>query len=157
MRKVLFFILAAVIVSACAVYPRQRKVTTVFLDFTKYAEESFLISPDPYGGNYTSLGEISVTIVPGQIEVKKEPKSVSKGKKTFMDPIYGDYELKPKAPRNSQKFEPESIAPSEALDYLVEKAKAVGADAVVDFKFERISNAIGDYHYLLSGLCIQRL
>ena len=69
MKKVFYLLAAILVMASCSVMkPRERIVETFFLDYRPYAEEGFFLSPDPYPGKFTSLGEISIEIKPALLK-----------------------------------------------------------------------------------------
>ena len=106
MRRILLLLVAALALTSCSpkIYPRM--VTVGFADFRPYAEEGFFLSPDPYPGDFESLGEISIKIVPG---VRK---------------YY----------RPDIRYETEKISVDEVLKIAVSAARELGADGIVDMR-----------------------
>ncbi len=147
-----FFILATVIMAAsCSVLtqqPHERYVESYFMDFRPYQEIDFFISPNPFTGEYTSLGELSISVYPAVLD-----KSKKQGVKTFDDGLYGGV---------TTTLVKEVIPASELIDYAVSKALELGANGICNFRCEKIYNT--EYtrdgnrtifsHYEISGLCI---
>ena len=55
-------LLAALMLCSCSVMTHQRYVSTMFLDFRPYTEAGFFISPNPYTGEFSPLGEINIVV-----------------------------------------------------------------------------------------------
>ena len=128
--------------------PSERKSYVFFLDFREYTEQGFLISPDYYQGKFKACGELSIIIHPAE-------KITKFGGKTN---IYGVYEPATNALTREQ------ISGKELLNLAVVEAKKIGANAIVNFKCNEVSNSyfsaqlgknITEFsHYEISGFCI---
>lgn len=154
MKKILFIPAFLIIVSSCSVSskltPRDRIVLESYYDYSEFAKSGFLISPDPYQGEFEPCGEISIDIYPAKI--------IKKGKDKF-NPAMNTYES------NSYLTE-EDISSQELLKIIVEKAKDSGADALTNFRAKAIKDSyynatIHQYieyfsHYELTGFAIKR-
>lgn len=149
MKRIILLLTSAFILASCAV-TRGRFVSTYFLDFRPYSEAGFFISPNPYPGDFVSIGELSITVEPAILPSSKVPASDKK----FEDGIYG-------APPSSGAYT-ETIPASELLDMAVAQALKVGANGLANFKCQAIySTEVSRYgssktlsHYEISGLCI---
>lgn len=106
MRRILLLLAAALTIASCSpkIYPRT--ITVGFADFRPYVEEGFFLSPDPYPGDFESLGEISIKIVPGL-------------RKYYRPDI---------------RYETEKISVDEVLKIAVSEARELGADGIVDMR-----------------------
>lgn len=143
MKKILFIIPAILLLAGCAVLkPTERSVDAYYADYSKYAEAGFLISPDPYTGDFESLGEIEILITPAIKEYKGNDGYNSRER-------YLDYEL---------------ITHDEIVEIAVEKALAKGANAIVNFSISTENISKGDAwgqiaigaKYTVKGFCIKR-
>lgn len=141
MRKTLLLIITATILCGCAVTikPHDRIVISHFADYSEYAKEGFLISPDAYSGEFDSLGEITINVTPKLAEHKEESGLIT--------------------------YRYEIISHSELVAIAVKEAKDRGADGIVDFKVTsptfsdyEIENgfAVSNRAYLITGFCIKR-
>lgn len=155
MKKSVILLILVPLLSSCATYkPSERITESQFLDYRPYSDAGFFISPNPYAGDFTSIGDIQLIIYPATYNDKKNaPKTVK-----FNDAIYSFREIK-----YSFLFQ-EAIDPSELLDALVEKAKAVGANGICNFKCVTIRDNHKNYRkgilsdiycYQVSGLAIR--
>jgi len=157
MKKLIFIIpIFLILFSSCApkiaknLTPSERVVIERFFDYSAFAKEGFMISPDPYAGTFDACGEIHLTILPG--------KSLKKGKDVFNDSM-NKYET-------NYYLESETIPGQELLRIIVEKAKGKGADAITNFRFKSNSNSYYDdllrkeitvfLGFELSGFAIKR-
>ena len=128
----------------------QRTVISSGYDFRPYTEQNFLFTPEAYQGEYESIGLLYVEIIP---EVKRanygENSRINELEWEFIRSRSGDGVWKVK--RFSSK---------EILDELYKEATKMGANAVVNLKFENIENsngAITFYGIGVSGLAIKRI
>lgn len=155
MKKLLYVLGVMIILSGCSVMkPRERSVNTFFLDYRPYAEEGFFLSPDPYPGQFTSLGDIRIEVQPAMIPAEK---SYQKGKsQKYTDGMYAS---------SSTNLVPEEISGSTLLDIAVQKAKELGADGIANLKIRYVQMNLvqiskTEYndpsYWEITGLCISR-
>lgn len=146
MKKLIIIATAISMLASCATpvfTPRQ--VYRGFLDYAPYTENGFLISPDPYTGEFESLGEIILEVIPGEKLERVQYESA----------IGATY-------HNIYTQEP--ISTDELIAMAVSEAKAKGADALVNFSFQRTFHKTVLYKgmeyemhkYVISGFCIKR-
>lgn len=124
-----------------------RVVSTSFFDYRKYANENFFLSPDPYIGDFTPCGELSIVIKPADVKF---------GRDDEFDSFYNKNDV----PTGIVK---EKISSEELLDIAVKKAKEVGANGIANFKclvinhtyfLNGISHTVFS-HYEISGYAIK--
>lgn len=109
-------------------------MTSSLLDFRGYAESGFLVSPYAYTTDYEAIGELEVYVLPANIKTA-DPKS--------------DFNIK--------IYTQEDITRQELADIAVEEAKKTGADALVNFKIQKIPVPNSSEHFFsLTGFCIKR-
>ena len=109
------------------------------LDFTKYQEDNFLITPSSYGGDYESLGLVTYSMyAESDFVVSKENKDI------------GEWVHK-------------KILVQDVLDLAYNKAKKQGANAITNFKLEATTKSVHDGLLMvsipgisISGLLIKR-
>ena len=120
----------------------QRYVSTMFLDFQPYTEAGFFISPNPYTGQFSPIGEISIVVKPA---LQRQAKQV---KGSFSDSMYAS---------TGALVVQEEIPAEELLEMAVNEAKAQGANGISNFKCVRISDVseIEPYHYEITGFAIR--
>jgi len=128
---------------------------TSTIDFTKYTEGGFLITPFTYLGDYESICIVDVTIMPETKLVKYNTSNKPKEDSYF------------KSDNNlvlAKKWESEKLNLEKSIDYLYKRAVNMGANAIVDFKIETIRE--NHTHFVppievvgirLSGFAIKRL
>lgn len=149
MKKLIIIALGVTLLSmaSCSVplQTTQRIEVVDFLDFRSYSESGFLLTPDPYTGEYHSLGQLELTVFPST-SYKKEKVG------RYLVPM--------------PSYKQEYISRSELTGMAVEKAKELGADGLVDFKISEIhglgttdkdGRAKADMAYKVTGLCIKRI
>lgn len=150
---ILIFIFGLTLQS-CSPKLMPRVVSTSFFDYRKYANEGFFLSPDPYTGDFTPCGELSIVIKPADVKFGMNEKFDSDSK---FDLIYNNNS-------NTQfsQIAKERISTDELLDIAVKKAKEVGANGIANFKclvvnhtyfVNGIANTIFS-HYEISGYAI---
>lgn len=149
MRKIIMIIAVAIITASCAV-TRDRQVSKYFLDYRPYSDAGFFISPNPYTGEFTSIGELSITVTPAILSKSQAPVQV----KNYNDALY--------APVGTGAIV-ENIPASELIDMAVKEAQSVGANGISNFKCVAVYNTQVSRsgvvnkelsHYEISGLCI---
>lgn len=128
MKKFILIIpLFIVLLSSCSttkkLVPRERIIHTFYFDFSQYAKEGFLISPNSYVGEFESCGVLELEVIP--------EKKVTKGKTVYSssDNSYTQEEY----------LIEEKITGEELLKLIVEKAKLKGGNAIVNFKMSSTS------------------
>ena len=131
---------------SCApkILPTDRKVITRVLDFRKFNEEGFFISTTPYIGLYDPTGEIRLTIYPAT--------SVEKG---FASEL---------ASYTTIFLKNEDITTYDLLKIIVDEAKKLGADGIVNTRIDEEMRdimkgkvKIGELAYFrLTALAIKR-
>jgi hypothetical protein len=112
------------------------------IDFTKYRNENFLITPEKYNGEYESIGVLSIAFYPTARKVNN-PESV-KGSEYFN--IQGLWV--------SEKFTAEDV-----VDIIYNEAKIMGADAIINLKTETVSKPYPNFAhigYKVNGFAIKR-
>ena len=117
------------------------------LDFTKYAENGFLFTPNGYIGDYESIGIIQAVFMPSAT-LKALKKKTSEGMVTV-----------------KHYWKKEKIETSEVLDTIYDMAKNMGANAIINFKIEKISEAynlntyypVVIYGFAVEGFAIKRM
>ena len=143
MKKLAIAFALTVIITGCStIRPSERIVLSVFSDYSKYADEGFLISPSAYTYNFDSVGEINIMVTPAK--VKKEVKS-----------LYSSYTI----------IDYEKISYDEMVELAVKMAKEKGANALVNFSintepinlYDRMNGRclVGEIYYI-KGFCIKR-
>lgn len=151
MKRIIVIIAIAVMAASCSI-TRDRQVFTSFIDYRPYTEKGFFISPNPYTGEFASIGELSIIVTPGINTVSKV--SV-KSDKDFSDGVYS-------RGSSSSSFV-EDIPASELVEMAVKEAQKVGANGIANFKCLTVYNTVvsksgvsrgGVSHYEISGLCI---
>jgi len=130
----------------------QRQVNVFYSDYSKYAKEGFMITPDMYTGKYEACGEISIDVFPG--ELLKEEVDKRDEKEAIYSPSTNKYIVK------------ENISNDELIKMAVDKAKEVGANALVNFKCLNVSYTYYSTtlnmvvtsfsHFEVSGFAIKR-
>ena len=151
MKRIIYLLIAtAALLSGCKSYPlAQRQIDTVVYDYRPFENEGFLITPTMYAGQYKSVGEIEVRVFPADVIAKS---------KQMYDGVANAY-------YTTSFIDKEEIESSELLQIIVNKAKDLGADALVNFKGIKVYNSYYNgtvlirtfSYYELSGFAIRRL
>lgn len=138
MKKALVILASLMLITSCAtIKPAQRIVTTGFIDYQEFSKEEFMLSPDPYIGEFEPIGELKINIVPA---LKSSQ-------------VWGQ----------SAKITRELVTYQEMAQIAVSKAKGIGADALVNFEIKiepryptRKDKNWCNIQYFVSGFCIDR-
>lgn len=116
---------AFLLLAGCSSSGYEMEKTVLFsgYDFSKYYQKGFLFTPEQYLGDYESIGLLEVEILP---DVRRATDSYQgAGWKRVASSenmnIYWDYSI---------------VSTDEVLEAFYEKAKNMGADAVVRLKFD---------------------
>lgn len=109
-----------------------------FLDYREFSKEGFLLSPYEYTGEYESIGEIQVKIIPAKIK----------------NEVY-DYQGNQLS--SGSYLVQEKISGTEMARIAVDKAKELGASGLVNFKIDTYPiDTTSWVYYIISGFCINR-
>ncbi len=121
MQKVYFYIIVVCFaLSACTKNVNlKRQVTVSVMDFTKYSDQGFLITPYEYAADYETLGFVEVEVRPAVVIDKTDKVDESTGIRK------SDFSVGP-------------IMLEDAIEQMVERAKDLGADALVSFEYESV-------------------
>lgn len=148
-RIIILLIATSALLSGCMSYPlAQRQIDTVVYDYRPFENQGFLITPTMYTGQYKSVGEIEVRVFPADV--------IGKSKQVYDGAANSYY--------TTSIIEKEKIESNELLQIIVNKAKDLGADALVNFKGVKVYNSYYNgsvlirtfSYYELSGFAIKR-
>lgn len=117
MRKILFLMLASVLLAGCNKIMYTESVYIV--DYREYIKDGFIISPTVTGFNYQPISNLEVVFSAG--ELRKDEK--------------GD-NLQPVVPYKGYTGKTKKYAPTSKrmMDKIVNEAKQLGANGLIDFK-----------------------
>ena len=145
----LLLIAMALIIHSCSPKAMPRVVLPFYTDYSKYSKDGFLISPNPYPEKFTSLGEISIVVFPGDVIEKKINRYESNNNTYSTSIITGK----------------EYITNEELTDIAVNFVKERGGNAIVNFKCEIVNFSYyfaamnkpqkEVYYYVISGFAIK--
>lgn len=139
MKQIFLSALVTIILSSCAgggitSIPSSRHATV--LDFTPFTKQGFLFTPEPYHGNYESIGLITVSVL------------ASGERKRLRPGIYDwDWDLTP-------------LQTDSVLNYFYQEATLLGADAVVRLSLtSSIADVVGQSvpRVTATGFAIRRI
>ena len=142
MKKLLFVLASVLLLTSCGTVGP----IVSYLDYSKYAQEDFFITPTPYYGDYTPCGEIFIVMPAHQVVEDTDMKIDSRGYNQYGNYVAG-------GAVRYQKYTKEEL-----IEQAVKSAKEKGADALVNFKCmvvisEKYNTVI---RYEISGFCIKR-
>lgn len=142
MKKIILLAAIAILTGCASLKPTERKVYTYLADYRAYSEAGFLITPQPYHGEYESLGEIDIHIIPAFEQAEEEFGYMGEKWYTF-------------------KFE--TISMDAIINTAVKQAVGMGADAIANFSItgktiERVGSGktYEGIEYRVKGFCIKR-
>ena len=137
------------LLTGCAAPPSiiPERITASGIDFSAYASEGFLFTPNKYGGDYESIGLVQISYTPKAVFVKTEVRGINGQAFT----------------RSSWMAEP--IDTDKALQKLYELCLEMGADALTEMQIKNITerHAQRTIHPLtlsgieISGFAIKRV
>lgn len=116
-KKVIFYLFIITFLAGCKNLEAPKTINIYLYDFTKYAKEGFLFTPESYNYEYESMGMIYIQIYP-EIKRKEDDKYMGDPEKNY---IIGKIDV------------------SEAIDQLFQSAKKIGADAIIRFQINSIT------------------
>lgn len=169
MKKIVLILAAAMAAMSCSSplihLTLDRQQVMCYLDYSKYAEEGFMILPYPYQGEFDALGELVMEVNPAAVVSgdgwyrSKSGSYVSPVSSFFRDTPYfrADTTLGNFTPRLSTSLE--KNMPNDLVRMAVDEAKSQGADAIVNFSIEYFDDGVGPDDregYIVSGFLIKR-
>jgi hypothetical protein len=136
-RLVLLLIVVALSTSAISqvkntIYPTEKKYT---FNFTFFAQKGFLMTPEKYSGIYELIGIVSYEAFPGaefKLAERKVVKAYGMSDKPVTTKVY-DWVI-------------DSIPLQSALTKIYDECIKMGADALVNFEYDFLSNSYGVVH-----------
>lgn len=142
MKKIILLAAIAILTGCASLKPTERKVYTYLADYRAYSEAGFLITPQPYQGEYESLGEIDIHIIPAFEQAEEEFGYMGEKWYTF-------------------RFE--TISMDAIINTAVKQAVGMGADAIANFSITgKVIERVGSgktyegIEYRVKGFCIKR-
>jgi hypothetical protein len=153
MKKFILFLLLLFIVASCitelkVIYPQS---TLYKIDFRKYSEAGFLITPEKYAGNYVSIGIMDYVKKPGAhyaIASRKLDDRFAKSDQMYI---------------SQKQWIFDAVSLDDAIDELYRECVKLGADALVNFKVEltednhfHFTNPVTIVGYRITGFAIKR-
>jgi hypothetical protein len=153
MNKIFLKLAFLLVVSNCSnlvLKPEQKKVTVFTVDYKRYAEKGFLMTPYSYTAPHDSYGEVRIELTPAIIAAAGNE----------VNPKYA-YVY-----QNGLRFAVEEVSLQEALDSAYVYCLRYGANAFVNIRYESefthfdYANLTGDKwalrKYTVSGFAIKR-
>jgi hypothetical protein len=121
---------------------------TSSLDFTEYAEEGFLITPEGYEGEYQSRGLLRISMQPSAARIEGNPETVNAPEGNYVQ----------------DGWMVERLTTEQVVKRLHQQAQDMGADAIVrvDIARKEVSHSVGPTErvflpqYEVSGFAIKR-
>lgn len=147
MRRLLFCIVGLLLVSGCktmGIKEQASFVTEVTIDFSEFAEQGFLITPQDYGGDFLTIGMVTMDFHPEIVKVA--PQSVYGLKQRG--------ELVIVQPSSNNGYHYKKVSGRDALRQFVKSAQDRGGDGIINFEL----SSTGDYGATvrMSGYVIKR-
>lgn len=159
MNKIIELIILVVLLTGCAtsktlpILWEISPVKTLYaIDFTPFTSQGFLITPEKYTDSYESIGLINYETLPGSkcnSIIIPNPKY----KVGYSDPEY----------LQIYEWDTDTLLILDALKDVHTICVGMGADAIMNFDFERISQYYGDIKnptyiggYRITGFAIKR-
>ena len=148
MKKIMFLLLIFLTGCGVTIYNINPINEYFGIDFSKYSEMGFLITPEKYIGEYESIGMIEYKLIPGA--------KYSVTKKAYQQtPLKYGWLI-------------DEIEFSQAVDSIYFMAKSMGANTIMNFDFNietnekysnpmKYMNPITIYGYRITGFAIKRL
>lgn len=147
MKRILYLLLFLTAVSCGPASQYARQTTSYFVDYRPYTSDGFWLSPESYPGEYDSIGELTVEILPGL-----------QNNEDFGDGIYSD--------SIASGLTAEQITTDDLMSELVRQAKAKGANGIsnlrivvspTDITYGRglSKRVVSTQTYTATGLCIR--
>lgn len=142
-RAIRLLVIAAALSGGCTLAPRERQVIFRGYDLTSYTKQGFLITPEPFSGAYESVAVLTATVIPG-LSVTDDD---------------GNRDVGVFAGRG-RRVMAEQVEVDDAIHALYEKASAMGANALTNFRAESVNRVVEGIPcecIEVSGFAIRRL
>jgi uncharacterized protein YbjQ (UPF0145 family) len=139
-------VLSILLMSCSGAKETERVVQSTVFDFTGYAAKGFMFSPAPYVQPHEPVGLIKVTIIPGTRITRESRKQT--------DEMFAEFPSS-----GGDVLMVESLNQEEILNEAYVRARALGADALVQLSVETRMVWNGETNvptYEVSGIAIRR-
>jgi hypothetical protein len=136
MKKLVIIAIAIVILfSSCApkLMSVERRVYPYVMDLRQYSQEGFFVSPTDYIGLFEPIADITMEVFPSEKDEIVKVYITWKGDIPYSEEL----ERKYGKPQEIKKRIKERISSEELLKIIVDYAKNMGADALVNVKIHR--------------------
>jgi len=159
MKKLILFTLSAIMLASCTVQLKELSRIEGYgilnkIDFRKYTEKGFLITPEKYTGEYQSIGIIDFIKMPGASYIKRI-RLDENGK-----PVATEFGHPAELDKN---WVLDNLNLDAALEDLYKQCVALGADAIMNFTVTPntvthggISNPVTIEGVRITGFAIKR-
>jgi hypothetical protein len=159
MKKIAVFAIPLFIMASCSVQMKELTKIEGYtimnkIDFRKYSDKGFLITPEKYSGDYHAIGIIDFIKMPGAVYVKRT--KLDENNK----PVTPEFGHPAEVEKN---WVPENINMDAVLEELYKQCVALGADAIVNFNVESnsvlhggITNPVTIEGVRITGFAIKR-
>lgn len=159
MKKIAIVSFALLLMASCSVQMQELTKIEGYsimnkIDFRKYSDKGFLITPEKYSGEYHAIGMIDFLRMPGAVYVKRT--KLDENNK----PVKADFGHPAETEKN---WVPENINMDVVLEELYKQCVALGADAIINFNIEPnsvlhggITNPVTVEGVRITGFAIKR-
>lgn len=145
--KLILTILLFSFICSCASGPKRIQEERNFysIDYTKYTDQGFLMTPYKYNGEYESIASV---------EFEYFPEATRIGSLATLDDINTASRTKYIIRNNGQfRYKVAVVDLEEVMDGIYNFAKDKGADAIVDLKINRETKSVGGL--IISGVSVR--
>ncbi len=132
MKKIVAFALAMIVMASCSVQMKEMSKIEGYsilnkIDFRKFSDKGFLITPEKYTGEYHAVGMIDFIKMPGAVYIKRTKLDDNNKPVT---PEFGH-------PAEIEKtWVTDNINMDAVLEELYKQCVALGADAIINFNIQ---------------------
>lgn len=159
MKKFIIAFCSALALASCSM---PSKIDVTYVDYNKYYQEGFLITPGQYYQEYEPCGEIFISVTPGYTQ-QTTVQTTTINNNGYNR--YGNYVIGGKKQETvqqttlvTQKGDKEIRTIDDVVEIAVKEAKERGANALSNFKCDIVYNPNLNtiIRYEISGFCIKR-
>ena len=158
MKKFIIAFCSALALASCSV---PAKIDVGYVDYNKYYQEGFLITPAQYYQEYDPCGEIFISVTPGYTQslTTVQTTTSNNGYNKYGNYVIGSKKQEPAQQRTVvlQKDGKEIRTIDDVVEIAVKEAKERGANAITNFKCNIVRNTkfYTIERYEVSGFCIK--
>lgn len=159
MKKFIIAFCSIIVLASCSA----ARIDVTYVDYNKYYQDGFLITPAQYYQKFEPCGEIFISVTPGYTQSQTTVQTTSINNNGYNR--YGNYVIGSKKQETAQQTtvvtqrdDKEIRTIDDVVEIAVKEAKERGANTLSNFKCNIVYNPNFNtiIRYEVSGFCIKR-